>query len=89
MNDEPTTRLRAQIAECDRAVLEAVNTRIALVAELLAHKERLGRDFVDAEQEKRLLRALEDANRGPLSAEGLRQLFGEILALTKREVTRS
>ena len=88
MTDELTARLRAQIAECDRTVLDAVNARLALVAELHAHKQRTGLDFVDAEQEERLLRALQDANNGPLSADGVRVLFREILALTKREVTR-
>ena len=88
MTDPVVERLRARIAERDRAVLDAVNARLELVAELRAHKERAGLDFVDPEQEERLVRALEDANRGPLSAEGLRELFREILALTKRELRR-
>ena len=41
---------------------------------------------VEPEQEKRLLHALEQTNAGPLSGEGLRELWKEILALTKREV---
>jgi chorismate mutase len=88
VSDPVVERLRARIAECDRAVLDAVNARLELVAELRAHKERAGLDFVDPEQEERLLRALEDANRGPLSPEGLRELFREILTLTKREPAR-
>jgi chorismate mutase len=88
VTDELTARLRARIAECDRTVLDAINARLALVAELHAHKQRVGLDFVDADQEERLLLALGEANRGPLSADGLRELFQEILALTKREVTR-
>ena len=88
MNDPVVNRLREQIAVHDRAILEAVNARLKLVAELRAHKERIGLDFVDAEQEERLVRALEDANRGPLSRKAVRELFQEILALMKREVTR-
>jgi chorismate mutase len=79
-------RLREQIAERDRTVLDAVNARLRLVAELKRHKESEGIDFVDPDQEERLMCALEQANAGPLSREGLRQLFGEILALTKREL---
>jgi chorismate mutase len=79
-------RLREQIAEQDRAVLDAVNARLQLVADLKRHKEREGIDFVDADQEERLLQRLEQANAGPLSRDGVRQLFEEILALTKREV---
>ena len=86
MNDAITRRLREQIAEQDRVVLEAVNARLRLVAELKRHKESEGIDFVDPGQEDRLLQKLEQANAGPLSRDGVRQLFGEILALTKREV---
>jgi chorismate mutase len=57
------------------------------VAELKAHKAQTKRDFVDPDQETRLLRALQDDNDGPLSASGVRALFEEILALTKRELS--
>ena len=86
MSDALTRRLREQIAERDRAILEAVNARLRLVAELKRHKEAQGIDFVDAEQEERLLSTLERASGGPLSAAGVRALFSEILALTKREL---
>ena len=36
-----------------------------------------------------MLNYLTRANRGPLSPEGLQEIFGEILDLTKREVGRS
>ena len=85
MSDALIRRLREQIAERDRAILEAVNARLRLVAELKQHKESEGIHFVDPEQEERLLGALEAANGGPLSSAGVRRLFGEILALTKRE----
>jgi chorismate mutase len=86
VSDALVRRLREQIAERDRAVLDAVNARLRLVAELKRHKETEGIGFVDPEQEERLLRSLEQANGGPLSEAGVRQLFEEILALTKREV---
>ena len=85
MSDPFIRRLREQIAERDRAILDAVNARLKLVTELKRHKETEGIEFVDPEQEERLLQALETANPGPLSSEGLRQLWQEILALTKRE----
>ena len=86
MTDPLIRRLREQIAERDRAILDAINARLKLVAELRRHKEARGIDFVDPDQEERLLQALETANPGPLSREGVRQLWQEILALTKREV---
>jgi chorismate mutase len=86
VSDALTRRLREQIAERDRAILDAVNSRLRLVDELKRHKQREGVDFADPEQEERLLHALEQANAGPLSRDGVRELFGEILALTKREL---
>ncbi len=86
MNGDVLAHLREQIVERDRAILDAVNARVELVAELKLHKQREGIDFVDAQQEERLLAALQDANPGPLSREGVQDLFTEILALTKREV---
>ena len=89
MSDEATTRLRDRIAECDRAILAAVNARLQLVAELKAHKERTGAGFLDRAQEERLVDALLAANDGPLSEAGVRELFEQVLALTKRELARS
>ena len=86
LSDPLIRRLREQIAERDRAILDAVNARLKLVTELKRHKEAQGIDFVDPEQEERLLQVLERANAGPLSPDGLRRLWKEILALTKREV---
>ena len=86
MTDPLIARLREQIAECDRTILAALNSRLKLVAKLKRHKQSTGIDFVDPGQEQRLVSALEVANAGPLSREGLRQLWQEILELTKREV---
>ena len=69
--------------------MEAINTRLKLVARLKRYKEERGLDFVDLEREEWMLNYLLRANRGPLSPEGLRELFTEILDLTKREVGRA
>ena len=90
MSDDPLIRqLREQISDSDRALLEAMNARLKLVARLKSYKESRGLAFVDPEREEWMLQYLARANRGPLSAEGLRELFSEILDLTKREVARS
>ena len=86
MSDDALARLRAEIAERDVRILETVNERLRLVAELKAHKQREGMAFVDAAQEERVLERLVAANTGPLSDEAVRTLFTEILALTKREL---
>ena len=82
-------QLREQISDTDRSIVEAINTRLKLVARLKRYKEQRGLDFVDLEREEWMLNYLLRANRGPLSTEGLRELFTEILDLTKREVGRS
>ena len=84
--DPEVQRLRMEIADRDRAILAAVNDRVRLVAELKRYKERLGVAFADPEQERRLLARLAEANRGPLSDAGVRELFEAILALTKRDL---
>jgi chorismate mutase len=88
-NDDPLIRqLREQISDTDRTIVDAVNTRLKLVARLKAYKESRGIDFVDPEREEWMLNYLTRANRGPLSAEGLNEIFTELLDLTKREVAR-
>jgi chorismate mutase len=67
--------------------VEAVNARLRLVAKLKSYKESRGLDFVDPEREEWMLRDVARANRGPLSQEGLEQIYTAILDLTKREVS--
>jgi chorismate mutase len=85
--DDPALReFREQISDTDRAILDAVNTRLELVARIRAYKDSHGIAFLDPERERSMLEDLTRANCGPLSAEGLHELFGIILDLTKREV---
>ena len=89
MNDDPLIhQLREQISDNDRALLDAMNARLKLVARLKSYKESRGMDFVDPEREEWMLQYLTRANRGPLSGEGVHEFFAEILDLTKREVAR-
>ena len=81
-------QLREQISDNDRAIVEAINTRLKLVARLKGYKESRGLSFLDPDREEWMLQYLARANRGPLSAEGLREIFEQILDLTKREVDR-
>jgi len=88
-NADPLIRqLREQISDADRTIIEAVNARLKLVAKLKAYKESRGLSFVDPEREEWMLSYLTRANRGPLSAAGLQEIFAEVLDLTKREVAR-
>jgi chorismate mutase len=85
--DPTVRRLREEISGLDRTIVDAVNTRLELVAELKRYKASRGLPFVDAEREQQLLQELVSVNRGPLSTEGLQRLVSELLDLTKREVS--
>ncbi len=77
---------RAQLSKLDRTVFDAVNRRIELVARLKRHKAEHGYSFLDPGREEQMVEDAVAANPGPLSADGLRRLYAEVLALTKREV---
>jgi chorismate mutase len=87
-NDPLIRQLREQISDNDLAIVQAMNARLKLVARLKGYKESRGMSFVDPDREQWMLQYLARANGGPLSGEGLQELFDEILALTKREVER-
>ena len=87
-SQDPVIRqLREQVSDNDRALIEAINARLRLVAKLKSYKESRGIDFVDPEREEWMLRDMNRANRGPLSQDGLEQIYAAILDLTKREVS--
>jgi chorismate mutase / prephenate dehydratase len=86
-DDDPLIReLREQISDTDRAIVEAINRRLDLVARLKQVKQERGIAFLDPEREAWMEEYLARANRGPLSQEGLRAFYAELLDLTKREV---
>jgi chorismate mutase len=89
VNDDPLIKqLRQQISDTDRSIVDAINARLGLVAQLKRYKDSRGIDFLDPEREEWMLQYLARVNRGPLSQDGLKELFEEILDLTKREVQR-
>jgi chorismate mutase len=88
MSDDATLKnLRASIASLDQTVLQALNARLVIVRALKAVKEEMGLPFHDPAQEERLLAELGRTNPGPLSEEGLREIYGVILERIKREAS--
>jgi chorismate mutase/prephenate dehydratase len=84
-NDPVVSQFREKITEVDRALVEAMNKRLRLVEQLWRYKEQHGLSLHDPARESWMLRYLSRANRGPLSAEGLAELYALVLELTKRE----
>ena len=85
--DPVIRQLREQISDIDRGIVDAVNRRLKLVARLKSYKDERGIAFVDPEREEWMFAYQSRANRGPLSDEGLRTFYAELLALMKREVS--
>ena len=88
-NDPLIRQLREQLSDNDVRIIEAFNTRLKLVARIKRVKEERGIDFLDPAREQWMLQFLTRANRGPLSPDGLREIYTELLDLTKREIARA
>lgn len=88
-SDPLIRQLREQLSDNDVRIVEALNARLKLVARLKQVKEERGIGFLDPAREEWMLQYLTRANRGPLSPEGLREIYTELLDLTKREVGRA
>ncbi len=89
MTDPVVSQLREQLTSADRSLVEAINKRLKLVQQLWRYKEQHGLPFLDPDREQWMLQYLARANRGPLSAEGLAEIYAQILDLTKRETARA
>ena len=87
-SDPVIRQLREQLSDNDVKIVEAINARLKLVARLKRVKEERGIGFLDPAREEWMLQYLARANRGPLSSDGLREIYLELLDLTKREVAR-
>lgn len=87
VTDDPyVLKVRREISDIDRALVELVNKRLRVVAQLKRYKDEHGIGFVDLAREEWMLQYLQRANRGPLTEEGLAELYHELLDLTKREI---
>jgi chorismate mutase len=87
--DPVVRQLREQISDNDLAIINAVNRRLKLVKRLKEYKTSRGFEFIDQAREDWMLSYVTRANQGPLSADGLREINGALLDLTKREVAET
>jgi chorismate mutase len=84
--DPVIDRLRDEIADVDRKLVATINARLALVKKMRKYKEERGIPFLDPAREEWMLQYLKRANTGPLSPDGLAELYVHVLALTKTEL---
>ncbi len=85
-SDPVITQFRDQISDNDLKIVDAINKRLKLVKQLKTYKEQHAVDFYDPAREEWMLTFLSRANKGPLSNDGLRAVFTELLAVTKQEI---
>ncbi len=78
-------QMRDQIIDNDLKLIQAINQRLTLVARLRGYKQERDLEFVDPSREEWMHRYLRGANKGPLSDDGLTEIYGHVLELTKRE----
>ena len=84
--DPVLAKLREELTDLDRQLVATVNKRLKLVQKLWRYKEAKGIPVVDPGREEWLLLYLGRCNSGPLSPEGLKELYTHILELTKEEL---
>jgi chorismate mutase len=89
VEDPYVLNVRREISDLDNALVALVNKRLKVVAKLKRYKEEHGIGFVDLAREEWMLQYLQRANTGPLSAEGLAELYHYVLDLTKSEVVKT
>jgi len=83
---DPFDDLRRRVTDVDRHIVGLVNERLELVRQIKARKEEHGIVFVDPDREASMLDDAVEHNRGPLSLDGLRRFYADLLALVKREL---
>ena len=77
---------RDQISGADRRLLAAMNERLELVRALHEHKRAEGIPLIDPAREQQLVVELQAGNAGPLSDQGVAELFRHVLELTRKEL---
>ncbi|HWA10650.1 MAG TPA: prephenate dehydratase [Opitutaceae bacterium] len=72
--------IREQIDGLDRQIVELLNKRLALAAEIGKLKRSTGGQIYVPEREDAVLRTIAELNRGPIKNEALRAIYREIMS---------
>jgi len=76
----PISLLRQTIDEIDEKILELINQRLSLAKQVGNFKKQGGIQITDSDREKEIMNRLLEKNYGPLSDNGLRNIYGAIIA---------
>ncbi|UCE53543.1 MAG: chorismate mutase [Desulfobacterales bacterium] len=72
--------LRKAIDEIDEKILDLINERLLLAAQIGHFKKQCGIQVTDSRREKEIMRRVLEKNNGPLCNDGLRNIFSAIIA---------
>jgi chorismate mutase len=81
--DDPKAHIgvvRQAIDEIDETILDLINQRLSLAKQIGDFKKQGGIQITDSEREKEILNRLLEKNKGPLGADGLRNIFAAMIA---------
>lgn len=77
--DAELEALRVQVDRIDRQMLDLLNARAAVVADIYALKRKQGVQRFDRARTDAILQRLADASAGPLSPQDVHSLFAPLL----------
>ena len=72
--------LRQAIDEIDEKIMDLINQRLSLAKQIGDFKKQGGIQITDSEREKEIMNRLLEKNNGPIRDDGLRNIFGAIIA---------
>ena len=72
--------LRQAIDEIDEKIMDLINQRLSLAKQIGDFKKQGGIQITDSEREKEIMKRLVEKNNGPMRDDGLRNIFGTIIA---------
>ena len=73
-------KLRQAIDEIDENIMDLINQRLLLAKQVGDFKKQGGIQITDSDREKEIMSRLLEKNNGPMSDNGLRNIFGAIIA---------
>jgi len=76
--------LRRQINQIDNKILKLLNQRAQIVIKIGQQKKKKGLSPYQPSREKAVLDSLLKENKGPLSSEALKNIYGEILSVSRK-----
>ena len=84
-NDPVIKQFREKISDNDLKLLELVNKRIKLVTQLWEYKRQQGMDVYAPAREDWLVTYATRANKGPLTAAALSEIYRHVIEVTQHE----